>query len=160
MWTPTCGTGGFQRMFLSGAGVKPVVPEGLFFRSRITPLGSSRSLTTRFFSCHPTCGAEKHTHKRCFIFVCRTQEYQEGGGGHSLRGSYNCLEVDLDDLVSSMDLPGQVCRGLEGKKRPGYAPSSDGRTNNRCRLHVSMSVKLFFLALRKCQMGLARPYCR
>lgn len=51
---PTCGTGGFQRMFLSGAGVKPVVLEGLFFRSRITPFGSSRSLTTRFFSCQPT----------------------------------------------------------------------------------------------------------
>lgn len=50
----TWGTGGFQRMFLSGAGVNPVVPVGLFFRRRTTPLGSSLSLTTRFFSCQPT----------------------------------------------------------------------------------------------------------
>lgn len=61
--TPTCGTGGFQRMFLSGAGVKPVVPVGLFLRSRSTPLGSSRSLTTRFFSCHPTWCTGTHANK-------------------------------------------------------------------------------------------------
>lgn len=61
--TPTCGTGGFQRMFLSGAGVKPVVPVGLFLRSRNTPLGSSRSLTTRFFSCHPTWCTGTHANK-------------------------------------------------------------------------------------------------
>lgn len=61
----TWGTGGFQRMFLSGAGVKPVVPVGLFFRRRTTPLGSSLSLITRFFSCQPTwlTGCE-HTETR------------------------------------------------------------------------------------------------
>lgn len=50
----TCAWGGFHRMFLRGAGVKPDVPAGLFFSSSTTPLGSSLSLATRFFSCQPT----------------------------------------------------------------------------------------------------------
>lgn len=50
----TCAMGGFQRMFLRGAGVNPQVPVGLFFSSRTTPLGSSLSFPTRFFSCQPT----------------------------------------------------------------------------------------------------------
>lgn len=56
----TCAWGGFHRMFLSGAGVKPDVPAGLFFSSSTTPLGSSLSLATRFFNCQPTC-SRKHT---------------------------------------------------------------------------------------------------
>lgn len=48
-------------MFLSGAGVKPVVPVGLFLRSRTTPLGSSLSFITRFFSCQPTWLTETYT---------------------------------------------------------------------------------------------------
>lgn len=56
----TCAWGGFHRMFLRGAGVKPDVPAGLFFSSSTTPLGSSLSLPTRFFSCQPTY-SRKHT---------------------------------------------------------------------------------------------------
>ena len=50
----TCTRGGFQRMFFRGAGAKLEVPEGLFFRTRTTPEGSSLSFPTKFFSCQPT----------------------------------------------------------------------------------------------------------
>lgn len=44
-----------------------------------------------------------------------------GGGGRgyssSIRGSYYCLEVDLDDLIASVDLPAQVRWRLQGKNQ-------------------------------------------
>lgn len=71
----TWGTGGFQRMFLRGAGVKPVVPVGLFFSSRTTPLGSSLSLMTKFFSCQPTWlnpweGTDLDLQHRIHLLLC------------------------------------------------------------------------------------------
>lgn len=52
----TCKPSGFQRTFLSRAGVELSVFWGLFFSVRMTPQGSSRRALTRFFSCHPTWG--------------------------------------------------------------------------------------------------------
>lgn len=105
----TWGTGGFQRMFFSGAGVKPVVPVGLFFRSRTTPLGSSLSLKTRFFSCQPTwlTGSER-TWCSCFWLKISSMYLTS----HTIWDSYHSLMVDLDHLVPSVDLPRQVCGRL------------------------------------------------
>ena len=50
----TCRPRGFQRTFLSRAGVELSVFCGLFFSVRMTPHGSSLRAFTRFFSCHPT----------------------------------------------------------------------------------------------------------
>ena len=108
---PTCCAGGFQRMFLSGAGVNPAVPVGLFLRSRITPLGSSRSLTTRFFSCHPTWCTDTHTHTHK-VGVINARGVWNCSNRGSVCGSHDCLKVDLDDLITGVDLSGQVCRRL------------------------------------------------
>lgn len=53
----TCRPSGFQRTFLSRAGVELRVFWGLFFSVRMTPHGSSLRALTRFFSCQPTWGA-------------------------------------------------------------------------------------------------------
>lgn len=105
----TWGTGGFQRMFFSGAGVKPVVPVGLFFRSSTTPLGSSLSLKTRFFSCQPTwlTGSER-TWRSCVWLKI----YSMYLTSHTIWDSYHSLMVNLDHLVPSVDLPRQVCGRL------------------------------------------------
>lgn len=50
----TCKPSGFQRTFLSRAGVELRVFWGLFFSVRMTPHGSSLRAFTRFFSCQPT----------------------------------------------------------------------------------------------------------
>ncbi|TNN33936.1 hypothetical protein EYF80_055905 [Liparis tanakae] len=50
----TSGPSGFQRTFLSSAGVELRVFWGLFFSVRMTPHGSSLRALTRFFSCQPT----------------------------------------------------------------------------------------------------------
>lgn len=77
-------------------------------------------------------------------------------------GSHHCLEVHLYDLITSVDLSGQVCRRLGGKTSKEIANSHPKSSNkyksNKHRLLVSMSVKLFF-TLRKCQTGLTRHYC-
>lgn len=60
--TFTCRPRGFQRTFLSRAGVELRVFWGLFFSVRMTPHGSSLKALTRFFSCQPTWRAHTHTH--------------------------------------------------------------------------------------------------
>lgn len=59
----TCRLSGFQRTFLSRAGVELKVFCGLFFSVRMTPHGSSLKALTRFFSCQPTCGEQTHETK-------------------------------------------------------------------------------------------------
>lgn len=59
----TCRLSGFQRTFLSRAGVELKVFWGLFFSVRMTPHGSSLKALTRFFSCQPTCGEQTHETK-------------------------------------------------------------------------------------------------
>lgn len=59
----TCRPSGFQRTFLSRAGVELSVFWGLFFSVRITPHGSSLRALTRFLSCQPTCGTQTAGYK-------------------------------------------------------------------------------------------------
>lgn len=56
----TCRPSGFQRTFLSRAGVELNVFWGLFFSVRMTPHGSSLKALTRFLSCQPTYGTQSH----------------------------------------------------------------------------------------------------
>lgn len=70
-------------MFLSGAGVKPDVPAGLFFSSSATPLGSSLSLATRFFSCQPTC-SRKHANTQGLTAMPRSLEASRMNVWHEL----------------------------------------------------------------------------
>lgn len=58
-----------------------------------------------------------HTHKPGIFNthgVCGTRDYSSS---RSICGSHHCLEVDLDDLITGVDLSGQVCWRLGGKKQ-------------------------------------------
>lgn len=74
-WRPS----GFQRTFLSRAGVELNVFWGLFFKVRMTPHGSSLKALTRFLSCQPTCGTQEHqANKMVFLTIppgSRLSEY-------------------------------------------------------------------------------------
>lgn len=153
MCTPTCGTGGFQRMFLSGAGVKPVVPVGLFLRSRSTPLGSSRSLTTRFFSCHPTWCTGTHANKAFSV-----------SGFKDIQVVAVCVVLTtvcwLTWMTSSPAWIFLVRSAGDWREKPTKKLVTRAQSSSKHKhgLHISASVQLFF-ALRKCQTRLTRR-CR
>lgn len=50
--------------------------------------------------------------------VCGATDYSSRLG---IYGSHHRLEVDLDDLIPSMDLSGQVCRRLGGQTNKAIA---------------------------------------